>query len=174
MDIEKFKEVAEKIKDIKDIEESVLEVESLYKQILNSFSSKARAIIEDENKQIKSTLLNVVLPNGDVKTYACQFFAANVDDTKKEKLIFKVTQAFNDLCDRDMVLGILAPPSSIKLANYNDVFHLLNPDVEPWPPRTGIFFFVFLNDDGLIYAKENYSDLLTVEGSIGTHIDFNG
>ena len=84
------------------------------------------------------------------------YLAGSVSVENEYKFTKELVNAFNDLCSKGMVRGVLSPLSKIELAPT---------DMEK---REAIFLFAHI-DDPKKYVSETYPDLVTMEGGIGIY-----
>jgi hypothetical protein len=142
----------------KTVTSPVLQIKNMVEKYPQYFNQKAKDTIF--NKKVSNLNLNL---NG--KNYDCRFFSASVAMKQEENLVKEMAEAFNDLSDKDMILGVLAGPSSLNMMDPNIDFETFKNAGFPYITES-VFFFVHIDDtpENNEYIKAKYGDL-EIDGS---------
>jgi hypothetical protein len=155
-------------------------VKNLWDKYPQLFTSKAKEVVTSKNAP--TIILEV---NG--KKQECRYFSAQVAIKHEEALLKEMADMFNDLCEKDMIAGVLCPPYSVELANFegltaegwNSAVLKGLSEGGPLPktmPATNevIFFYVHINEtpENNEYIKGKYGQFEVLPGQMGVKKEY--
>jgi hypothetical protein len=127
----------------------MIEIDNLTDEYSSLFSEKAL-------KVLKENVVPSSFAEFDNRLIPLTYLAGFVTEGQEKFLAKEIIDVFNDLCEKDMVKGVLCPLSAVSLSPTD------------MGQQTAVFLFAHV-DDPHGYVKLTYPSLITTEGSIGVH-----
>lgn len=130
----------------------MIEIKNLTDEYRDLFSQRALEVLKF--RSVFSTVAEF-----DNRLIPLTYLAGSVSDPQSRHLASDIVLIFNDLCEKEMVKGVLCPLSSVQLPPGNE---------GGLDKRNAIFLFCHV-DDPHGYVKLTYPHFLTTEGEIGEY-----